>query len=140
MQASATLKNFRDTGSIRDPRIVVAITWIERQPAKRDVDINEIAQTVNLSSSYFRHLFREQTGLTLHRYHKFLRLQRAHDLLCQSFLSVKQVMSEVGWTDESHFCRDYKRVYGSSPSQARSGISQISTKQPELAKESQIRQ
>jgi len=140
MQASATLKKFRDIDSIRDPRIVVAVAWIEHQLAKAGVDINEIAQTVNLSSSHFRHLFRQQTGLTFHRYHKFLRLQRAHELLCQSFLSVKQVMRELGWTDESHFCRDYKRVYGSSPSQSRSGIFQISTKQPDLAQESQIRQ
>ena len=133
MQTIATLYSFCDTGSIRDPRVVVAIAWIEHQLAKGDVDINEIAQIVNLSSSYFRHLFRRQTGLTLHRYHKFLRLQRAHDLLCQSFLSVKQVMVEVGWTDESHFCRDYKRVYGSSPSKARSRDLKINTKQSNVA-------
>ena len=133
MQTSGTLKNFCDTSSICDPRIVVAIAWIEHQFAKANIDINEIAQTVNLSNSRFRHLFRQQTGLTFHRYHKFLRLQRAHELLCQSFLSVKQVMMELGWTDESHFCRDYKRVYGSSPSHARLGLQKSGTKQPDLA-------
>lgn len=122
-----------DTASIRDLRVVVAIAWIQHQLAKGDIDINEIAKTVNLSSSYFRHLFRQETGLTPHRYQRVLRLQRAHDLLCRSFLSVKQVMAELGWTDESHFCRDYKRVFGSSPSKARSKDLKISAKQPTVA-------
>ena len=43
------------------------------------------------------------------------RLDLAVDLIRNSFLSIKQVMAEVGWSDPSHFCRDFKRRFGVTP-------------------------
>lgn len=49
------------------------------------------------------------------RFLRLLRMERAKDLLESSFLSVKEIGYRVGLNDESHFVRDFKSVYGSSP-------------------------
>jgi transcriptional regulator GlxA family with amidase domain len=104
---------------VRDARVDAARVWIQQQIAVSDIDVDDLARAVNLSSSRLRFLFQQCTGTTPRRYHKLLRLQKAQALLRESFLNVKQVMVEVGWTDESHFSRDYKRLYGESPSKSR---------------------
>jgi AraC-like DNA-binding protein len=40
-------------------------------------------------------------------------------LLTTTFLSVKEIASRVGLADESHFVRDFKRIYGMTPSEYR---------------------
>jgi transcriptional regulator GlxA family with amidase domain len=105
--------------TIQDPRVHAGVTLIHQQLPSSSIDIDEIAGAVNLSSSHFRHLFQRHLGITPARYHKLLRLQKAQDLLQESFLTVKQVMAAVGWRDESHFSRDFKRAYGRSPSKER---------------------
>lgn len=133
MEAGVIPREFRDRKIVADPRIIKGISLIGQRLSTSVIDLDEITRAVNLSNSRFRHLFQQQIGLTPRRYHKLLRLQKAHDLLCTSFLSVKQVMVEVGWTDESHFCRDYKGIYGECPSRARFSAIRENEPQPRLA-------
>jgi len=81
--------------------------------------INEIAARLHISSSYLRHLFKNEVGMAPTHYIKVLRLSKAKELLENTFLSVKEVMAEVGFSDLSHFVRDYKQQYGETPSQTR---------------------
>jgi len=46
-------------------------------------------------------------------------MKQAKELLETSYLSVKEVMVQVGVTDESHFVRDFKRSYGYTPAKYR---------------------
>ena len=48
-------------------------------------------------------------------------MQHAATLLTTTFLSVKEIVRCVGGTDESHFVRDFKRIYGVTPSEYRNG-------------------
>jgi len=52
-----------------------------------------------LSPSRLRHLIKATTGLSVNRYVKNLRMQRARELLTSTFLSVKQIMVQVGCND-----------------------------------------
>jgi AraC-like DNA-binding protein len=49
-------------------------------------------------------------------------MARAKILLETTFLSVKQIMTEVGLSDESHFVRDFKSAYGESPTKFRHSL------------------
>lgn len=75
----------------------------------------EIADSVRLSPSTLRHLFKNKTGTSVVRYLKELRLQRAKHLLETTFLSVKEVASTVGINWVSHFVRDFEKAYGTTP-------------------------
>jgi AraC-like DNA-binding protein len=49
-------------------------------------------------------------------------MQQAATLLTTTFLSVKEIVRRIGLTDESHFVRDFKRIYGMTPSEYRNSV------------------
>ena len=79
-----------------------------------------MAESVNLSPPYFCYLFKTITGVPPAKYLKALRMQQAATLLTTTFLSIKEIVRRIGLTDESHFVRDFKRLYGMTPSEYRS--------------------
>lgn len=102
-----------------DARIAVVLEFFDRQLPNRDLKLDIIAETLNLSASRLRHLFTRHVGLSPTQYQKRLRLREAHKLLQGSFLRIKEIAAAVGFTDMSHFVRDYKLAYGETPSQTR---------------------
>jgi AraC-like DNA-binding protein len=46
-------------------------------------------------------------------------MQRASTLLENTFMSVKEISHEVGFRDVSHFVRDFKKLFGTSPTSYR---------------------
>jgi AraC family transcriptional regulator, arabinose operon regulatory protein len=98
-----------------DRRIELVIAEIETDVA-RAWETAELAALVNLSTSRFRHLFREETGRTINQYLRDRRLERAEFLLRTTFLSIKEVKSEAGVTSMSHFVQYFKQRYGVTPS------------------------
>ena len=79
-------------------------------------DTARLAAEVSLSASRFRHLFKEETGMTLAQYLRERRLERAEVLLRTTFMSIKEVMMESGLQPVSHFNQYFKRRYGMTPS------------------------
>ncbi len=101
-------------------RVRRVIELMQGDPS-RALSLGEMAESVNLSPPYFCYLFKSITGVPPARYLKSLRMQRAATLLTTTFLSVKEIVRRVGCTDESHFVRDFKRIYGVTPSEYRNG-------------------
>jgi len=67
-----------------------------------------LAKTVNLSESRFRHLFKQEMGISLSSFRRRQQLSQAHDLLLTTFLSVKEILAKVRAADQSHFNRYFK--------------------------------
>ena len=103
---------------VGDPRIAHVIDLIEQYPSA-DLVVSRLAREVNLSPSRLQRLFVLHTGLTLARYIKGERLRRADDLVCGTFLTIKEIVAAVGLRDESHFVRDFKSSYGFTPTERR---------------------
>jgi transcriptional regulator GlxA family with amidase domain len=97
-----------------DPRVQRTIDLLS-DDLSHHCDIKILADSVKLSPSRLRHLFKHETGYTPAQYLKRLRLERARELLEDSFLRLKEVMPRVGLKDESHFVRDFKKTHGLSP-------------------------
>jgi AraC family transcriptional regulator of arabinose operon len=97
---------------IADRRIFLAIKCIEAQE-----EFDEIAARLNLSPSRLRHLFKERTGWSLGQFSKEQKLRKAKRILEETFCSVKESAAIAGFSDLSHFVRDYKRRFGCRPSE-----------------------
>ena len=92
------------------------------------VSVTDLAKAVNLSPWRLCHIFKSETNVAPLQYLKALRMEHAKRLLETTFLSVKQVMTEVGVRDESHFARDFKATYGVSPTTFRQSLVRIRSK------------
>jgi len=86
------------------------------------VKLHKVAPLVNLSTSRLRHLFKDETGMTLKQYQKQIRMQKARELLEGSFLSVKEIMFETGISDRKYFARSFREIFGTTPTQHRRRI------------------
>ena len=106
---------------VGDPRVAYVIALIEKYPST-DLVVSRLARAVNLSSSRLQRIFVLHTGLTLARYIKGVRLRRADDLVCGTFLTIKEIVAAVGLHDESHFVRDFKSSYGFTPTERRRAV------------------
>lgn len=93
-----------------------------REEFRRDPSLSEMAQVVNLSPSRLRYLFKKETGVAPAHYLKTFRLEQARELLENTFLSVKEIISSVGVNDQSHFIREFKKSYGLTPAQYRMSL------------------
>lgn len=100
-------------------RVKRVIEMMQVDPS-RTFTLGKMAESVNLSPPYFCFLFKSITGVSPAKYLKTLRMDQAATLLTTTFLSVKEIVRRVGCTDESHFVRDFKRMYGRTPSEYRS--------------------
>lgn len=78
--------------------------------------IEKLANSVNLSASHLLKLFKTEVGVSPVQYLRLLRLEKARELLEETFLQVSQIGFEVGMPDQSHFTRDFKDQYGLTPS------------------------
>lgn len=101
-----------------DRRIELVIAKIKTDPASA-WDFVALAVLVNLSPSRFRHLFKQETGTTPGQYLKEVRLRRAAKLLRNTFLTIKQILKQVGLGSNAHFVRDFRQLYGMTPTSYR---------------------
>jgi transcriptional regulator GlxA family with amidase domain len=101
-----------------DQRVQIVIALIE-EDLRRELSLEDLAMSVNLSASRLRHLFSAEIGISPTQYLKSIRIQKAKELLETSFLSVKQIMALVGVGDRNHFTSDFKKAYGASPTEYR---------------------
>ena len=101
-----------------DHRVRMVIRFIEEN-GDRQLSLNEIALSINVSPWHLCRLFRMGTGTSVNQYLLNLRMERAKELLETTCLRVKEIMNQVGIRDESHFARTFKKLYGVSPSQHR---------------------
>jgi AraC-like DNA-binding protein len=82
----------------------------------RDLSIQELAACAGLSPFHFVRCFRKATGLPPHACLTQLRLDRAR-LLLGVGQSPAEVALAVGFYDQSHLIRHFKRTYGITPGQ-----------------------
>lgn len=78
------------------------------------VTLSELARLVGLSPFHVTRLFSRSVGMPPHAWRNQLRLNRAQGLLRQG-MSVTDVAAQVGFNDQSHFTRHFKRAYGVAP-------------------------
>ena len=99
----------------RTPRASIqAACLFLRDNMTENVSLDELAALSSLSPWHFLRTFREETGLPPHAYLTQLRIRRAEGLLRAGF-SPARVAAEVGFADQSHLTRWFRRIVGATP-------------------------
>ena len=101
-------------------------TWqVKRVMAYIDANLSSIlhskdlADLVNLSVSHFCRAFKASVGIPPWEYITRRRVDRARELMRSTHEPLSQVALSCGLSDQSSFCRVFRRVIGQSPSEWR---------------------
>jgi AraC-like DNA-binding protein len=79
------------------------------------IDLEHLAAEVGANKFVLIRQFRRATGTTPYSYRNLLRIERARSLLARG-LGAAEVASSLGFADQAHFSRRFKRVVGMTPS------------------------
>jgi AraC-like DNA-binding protein len=98
---------------MNDPRVETMKSLLAADLAA-PLRVADLAQAVGLSPFHATRLFTEASGLPPHAWRTQLRLQRALAPL-RAGASVADVAAASGFTDQSHFTRHFRRMFGVPP-------------------------
>jgi len=100
-------------------------SWPQRFARVRDyiehnlgeaISLEDLARVAGISRFHFARQFRAGTGESPMGYLVRTRVERAKALLCDSQTRVADISAELGFADQSHFTRTFRRLVGVPPS------------------------
>ncbi len=77
----------------------------------------DMARVIHLSEDRFNHLFKESMGMAPLQYVNEVRLKKAMNLLKKKEGTVAEIAAMVGYTDYNHFGRQFRKMFGATPSE-----------------------
>jgi transcriptional regulator GlxA family with amidase domain len=105
--------------AITDERVRRAMLMMEQHLAE-PLSIAEIAERLGVSTRQLERLFQTVLNMRPAMFYRTLRLRYARWLLDNTDRLVTDIALEAGFSDCAHFSRQYKALYGTAPSKARS--------------------
>ncbi len=81
--------------------------------------ISYLAQLFHMSQSSISTYFKKQTGESIHQYITKYKMQLAEQRLQQTEFTVAEIAYQLGYTDESHLTKTFKKFFLKSPRQYR---------------------
>jgi len=84
-----------------------------------DLSLDEMAESVGLSTAHFARMFRKSTGKTPHQFVLRQRLERAKAMLRAPDARVLDVAIACGFKTQQHFAQVFRDVWGVSPTEYR---------------------
>ncbi|MDD6428784.1 MAG: response regulator [Lachnospiraceae bacterium] len=85
----------------------------------RELSIEALAEKVYMAPSYLSHVFKKETGQTLSKFIKSLRMEKAKQLLTDTHEKIVNISASVGYPNVSYFCKSFREYYGVSPQKYR---------------------
>ncbi len=94
---------------IMDPRIKQSCSFINHS-CKGTIRLSDLASSACLSKSRFRHLFKQETGITIRQFILNVRTLEAAKLIIRGY-SKTDAAHEAGFSDSAHLSRTFKSMY-----------------------------
>ena len=94
---------------------LVAVRVAERLP------LAELASDLGWSPFELSRVFRQRTGLPIHRYRRQLRLRTAFSRLAEGESHIGRLALDLGFSTHSHFAEAFRGEFGFAPSAMREG-------------------
>ena len=85
----------------------------------RELSLAELAEVINVSSTYFASLFKQKMGISPHQYVIKQRVEQAKVMLKKTDFAIADIALQVGFSSQSHLTQQFKRITGMTPKQIR---------------------
>ena len=106
----------------RRTRLTALFEYVREHYAER-ITVAEAAHMVGMSEPQFMKTFKRVAGMTLVAYLNHVRLANGSRLLRETELTIAEIASQVGFSDQSYFDKRFKRAFGRTPREFRLGLS-----------------
>lgn len=112
--------------SARDAQANVdyAVTFMQEHYTDQ-IDIGTLASTMGFTSAYLTKLFNRYIGETPLKFLTNLRIREAKRLLTETDLPIREIGEKVGYPDQFHFSKTFRKLTGMNPSGYRTENQQI---------------
>jgi AraC family transcriptional regulator len=101
-----------------------------------DLSLDEMAESVGLSTAHFARMFRKSTGKTPHQFVLRQRLERAKAMLRAADARVLDVAVACGFKTQQHFAQVFRGICGVSPTKYRQDcVGSKAASTPEIERE-----
>lgn len=111
-------KLFRTEKPSKFDIIMKGISYLENNP-DTNVNITDIANMCNVSTSYFRRLFKEYAKISPKEYIIGNRLEKAKLYLEYENMTVESIASQLHFSDAAYFSKQFKNRTGMTPAEYR---------------------
>lgn len=108
-----------DFTDIKHHNVIRKTTSFIKEHLAEKLTLEQAAEQVYLSKSYFCRILKEELGYTFTEYVNLLRVERSKAYLCEGALSIAEIAYALGFDDQSYFTRIFKRHVGVSPGKYR---------------------
>ncbi|MBP1934305.1 response regulator transcription factor [Ammoniphilus resinae] len=85
----------------------------------QELSLQKVADVVELHPTYFSTLFHQSMGYTFINFVTHVRIAKAKELLVHTHFSIKEIVQKVGYIEEKHFYRLFKKWEGMTPREYR---------------------
>lgn len=100
------------------PCVKETIEYIH-QNYDKNININNICSSINMSKSYLCSIFKKETGNSIITCLNLYRIEKSKHLLKNTSNSVLHIALSIGYQSQSYFCRIFKKYVGISPMEYR---------------------
>lgn len=101
-----------------DNYLFLALNYIEKN-YHRGVTLEDVADYVNLSTSYLSKIFKKELNINISKYITSRRIERAKELLANTDMPVLNIAVDLGYNESNYFSKVFKKVEGMTPSEYR---------------------
>ena len=109
--------NRRQVHGTQSDSLIERVKFIFQENLYGNIELEEMAEKLNLSSSYLGEVFKSYTGLTPYQYYLHLKVNKAKELIEVGELSIKEIAYKLAFEDQYYFSRLFKKKTGVPPSQ-----------------------
>jgi AraC-like DNA-binding protein len=85
----------------------------------QSISLEEMAEVAELSVHHFARAFKQTVGMPPHSYVLQRRIEYAQEMLRNTRLPLSEIALSVGFSDQSHLARHFRKITGVSPGSVR---------------------
>lgn len=113
-----------DFNDIKHQNVIFKTTAYIKEHLTDKLSLDQAADQVYLSKSYFCRIIKDELGCTFTEYVNRLRIERSKTLLRGTGMPIAEIACAVGFDDQSYFTRIFKKQTGMAPGKYREQRSQ----------------
>lgn len=117
---SLLLRNYEKTCDLptikkkKDGQNFRILQYIEKN--YKSITLQELSEHFHYSPQHMSHRLKQLTGMSFTEYLLQKRMKGASELLINTNIKIKSISEDVGYQNQEHFIRTFRKYYGTSPS------------------------